>query len=113
MKILLAIVLILLVVLAAAAWKQRENLKAVSIALTHDRDELIGQMEKREQQKDDVLQEFDITVKAPSLEDNDRLIDGLATPEEVKAQLGIRPPDPLTEKDDSSSRQPDRTDSPK
>ena len=76
-------------VTALAVW-QRENLKALYTFLTKDSVTLEREMEdKQKEQQNKLEEEYQITVKPPSTQNNNDLINGVVTPEDVKGELGI------------------------
>lgn len=86
------ILLIVLILLVALAFWQFDNLKALWLYVTMDDEAISQQMEGvRDQHHQSLEQQHAITVKPPSLEQSEDLLDGKVTPEEVKQSLGIAP----------------------
>lgn len=81
--------------LAALAVWQWSNIQALYLYLTMDRENIAQQMDDtRHNHQQSLEKDYDITVKAPSLEQSNDLLDGKVTPEEVKESLGIAPQTP-------------------
>lgn len=81
--------------LAALAVWQWSNIQAVYLYLTMDRENIAQQMEDTRQNHQQTLeQDHAITVKPPSLEQSNDLLDGKVSAEEVKESLGIVQPAP-------------------
>ena len=90
MKTLSVILLILFGAAAALAWWQRDNLKAVYVFLTQDGESLSQKREEQHQQQQDMLgKDYNVTIVAPSPEQNEALLNGKLDPNEVKQELGI------------------------
>ncbi len=99
--IVLATILSLLILIA---YQQRNNLKALWIYLTMDSTTVSQQIdESREQLQEKLEKENSVTIKAPSREDNEALLNGKVSPEEVKQAIGI--PKIPQNADDSESKQ--------
>ena len=85
------LVVLLLATTGLAVW-QRENLKALYILLTRDSQSISQGMEEKQQaQQEKLEQDFNITIQAPTADQNSDLLDGKLTPEEVKESLGLIP----------------------
>ncbi|MBQ2742031.1 MAG: hypothetical protein IJP38_05145 [Oscillospiraceae bacterium] len=89
-KILLGIILALLLIAAAVAWWQWENLRAVYIMLTTDEASIVQSLEDKRLEQDAWLsEEYSVAVTAPSAAQSNALLSGEVSPDEVKASLGI------------------------
>lgn len=76
-------------VTALAVW-QRENLLAFYQSVTQDAEDLEQKLEEQQAQQHGKLEEqYQVTVKPPSTQHNNDLINGVITPEDVKDELGI------------------------
>lgn len=93
-KIITAILVVMLMTVTGLAVWQKDNLKALYVMLTQDAQSISQNMEEKQQaQKEKLEQDFNITIQAPSAEQNTDLLDGNLTPDEVKAALGlVQPP---------------------
>lgn len=88
LKLLLAVALLLALVLAGVAWRQRENLKAVRDALRYSQEELERQMADNQQTiRDAVDAVSEVTVRDVTEEERQALRDGSMTPEELAERL--------------------------
>ena len=88
-KVLLIVLLALLAVIAGILIWQRDNIKALYIALTTDQETILKNMEQSKQELEDSLTDYDITVFAPTKEQNEALLNGTASADEIKTALGI------------------------
>lgn len=88
-KILLIVVLVLLVAVVGLLIWQRENVGALYTALTTDQDTILKNMEQSKQDLEDSLTDYDITVFAPTKEQNEALLNGTASADEIKTALGL------------------------
>lgn len=88
-KVLLTVVVVLAAAVAALAIWQRDNLKAVHTALTTDREILAQDMQEKADKHQKVLEDSGVTVIPPSVQQNEDLIDGKVSADEVKDALGI------------------------
>lgn len=102
-KILLTVLAVLVVAIGALAVWQRNNLKAVHAALTTDRETLAQNMQEKTDQHQKVLEDSGVTVTPPSVQQNEDLIDGKVSADEVKDALGIAAPSAPDEKPTPSS----------
>jgi len=103
-RIITAVLVVMLMTVTGLAVWQKDNLKALYVMLTQDAQSISQDMEKKQQaQKEKLEQDFNITIQAPSAEQNTDLLDGNLTPEEVKEALGLVQP-PV--KDDFQSETP-------
>ncbi len=88
-SILIAAVVLLILLAALVVW-QWSNLQAFYLYLTMDESTIAQQMEDTRQEHHETLKkEYTVTVKPPSLEQSNDLLDGKASAEEVKENLGI------------------------
>lgn len=91
----MAVVLTLLALVVGLAVWQRDNIKAVWLFLATDEETVAQQMEAQRQEHQAALEQYaTITVRPPSREESDALLDGTMSPEEVKEQMGVTPPAP-------------------
>lgn len=89
-RIFLLIPAVVLALLAALAWWQRGNIKALYLYLTQDEEAVTQQMEATRQEHQQALESSHaVTVRPPDRQQSDDLLDGKVSPEEVKQQLGI------------------------
>lgn len=88
-KVLLIVLLALLAVIVGILIWQRDNIKALYIALTTDQETILKNMEQSKQELEDSLTDYDITVFAPTKEQNEALLNGTASADEIKTALGI------------------------
>ena len=82
-KVLLIVLLALLAVIAGIFIWQRDNIKAHYIALTTDQETILKNMEQSKQELEDSLTDYDITVFAPTKEQNEALLNGTASADEI------------------------------
>jgi len=102
-KVVLLVLLVVLLALAALCMWERQNLKAVYLFLTRDSDSIAAAVEENRENHRKELEDttqFEITVQAPSSEQNNAILDGTKTGEEVKQELGLLPIEPKPEKPD-------------
>ena len=89
-KAALCLILCLTATTAALAIWQKENLKALYTSVTKDAATLEQEMADKQQEQQNKLEEqYQVTVKPPSAQHNNDLINGVVTPEDVKGELGI------------------------
>ena len=88
-KVLLIVVLVLLVAVVGLLVWQRENVGALYTALTTDQETILKNMEQSKQDLEDSLTDYDITVFAPTKEQNEALLNGTASADEIKTALGL------------------------
>ncbi|MDO4269929.1 MAG: hypothetical protein Q4C72_03295 [Eubacteriales bacterium] len=95
MKLWKKIVLLVLAVLALAAgsltvW-QWNNIQVVCLFLTQDSETIAQNLEqKREAHQKEIQKIAPVTVAPPSVQQNNDLLSGIADPEQVKEELGIK-----------------------
>lgn len=88
-KVLLIVLLVLLAAAVGTLIWQRENVAALYTALTTDQETILQKMESTKQELEDSLSAYDITVFAPTKEQNEALLNGTATADEIKTALGL------------------------
>lgn len=82
--------MVVLAVLVGLVCWQYDNLQALWLYVTMDEETVSRQVEQvRGQHHEALEQQHAVTVKPPSLEQSNDLLDGKVTPEEVKESLGI------------------------
>ncbi len=97
-RILLIILAAILALLILVCYQQQNNLKALWIYLTTDSETVSRQMEEnRAELQQKLEQENSVTIKAPSREDNEALLNGQVSAEEVKEAIGIPQTTKVTE----------------
>ncbi len=89
LKILIAILLVIVLVVAGLAIWQWDNIKAAYTAFTSDAETISQQMETKRQEQEQTMSEFNVTVQALDAAQTGDLLDGKVSAEEVKASLGI------------------------
>ncbi len=100
-RILLIILAAILALLILVCYQQQNNLKALWLYLTTDSETVSQQMEENRVELQEKLEkENSVTIKAPSREDNEALLNGQVSAEDVKAAIGI----PQTPKATDSSK---------
>lgn len=108
-KILLIVVLVFVAVLAALCIWQRDNLKALYTALTKDETAILQDMAQNKQDLENALSDHNITVLAPTIEQSQALIDGTASADDIKTEMGLTgetTTEPATEPDSQPSQPP-------
>lgn len=88
-KILLIILLVLLAAVIGVLVWQRDNVAALYTALTTDQETILQDMEQSHQELENSLSQYDITIHAPSKEQNEALLNGTASADEIKESLGL------------------------
>ena len=88
-KVLLVILLVIFALLAALCIWQRENIRSLYVGLTKDETEILKDMEQNKHDLEDALAEHNITITGPNTEQSQALIDGSASADDVKNELGI------------------------
>lgn len=106
-KVVLIVLAVLVVVTGALALWQQENLKAAYLALTKDRETLAQNVQDKADEHQKVLEDSGITVKPPSVQQNEDLLDGKVSVDDVKEALGITTPPPQGEGPAQPSDNPD------
>ena len=106
-KIGIGIVLATVVIVAGLAVWQKENVKALYMFLSNDSETIAeGLEDKRQEQQAALAEKYNVTVVPPSTEQNNDLLDGKVSPDEVKESLGIvqeQEKEPSQEKPDVSA----------
>lgn len=89
-KKLLFIILILVVavVVALCVW-QWDNIKSLYTATVKDSESIVQDMQQRQQEIENTLSEHHVTISTPTVEQNESLLNGTLTAEEVKDALGL------------------------
>ncbi|WP_297236253.1 hypothetical protein [uncultured Flavonifractor sp.] len=110
-KVLLIVVLVLLVAVVGLLVWQRENVGALYTALTTDQDTILKNMEQSKQKLEDSLTDYDITVFAPTKEQNEALLNGTASADEIKTALGLEDMDDqdAVSSDEASTAEPSQS----
>lgn len=89
-KILLWLLILLLIAMAALAFWQRQNIRAVYTFVTQDSETIAGNLEQKRSEHQSKLEEkVPLTVLPPSTEQSNAILSGAATSESVKEELGI------------------------
>lgn len=89
-KVAVCVILCLTIPVVGLAVWQQENLKALYVFFTKDAAGLEQEMENKQQEQQNKLEEqYQVTVKPPSTQHNNDLINGVVMPEDVKGELGI------------------------
>lgn len=88
-KILLILLLLLLAALAALCIWQRDNLKALYTAVTKDETAILQDMAQNKKDLEDALSDHNITVLAPTIEQSQALINGTASADDIKTEMGL------------------------
>lgn len=89
-KIVLGVLAVLLAAAAAVAIWQRNNIRAVYTVLTKSSQDISGELDRVRQEHQRAIQgQAEITVSPPSTAQNNDLLSGKKTAEEVKEELGI------------------------
>lgn len=88
-RIWIYVLLLLLAVIAAIVIWQRENLRTVRDVLTNDEQSAAAQLQARQEKDQDVLQRYDVSVTPPSIAQQEDLLRGKASAQEIKQQLGL------------------------
>lgn len=89
-KIAICVVLCFVVPVAGIAVWQQENLRALYSFITKDGANIEQELEtQRQEQQSKLEEEYQVTVKPPSTQHSDDLINGVVLPEDVKGELGI------------------------
>ncbi len=88
-KVLIGIVLVLVIIIAGLAIWQWGNIKAMYTAATQDAQTISEQIEQAAQVQQSSLEEYGITLKALDTGQTEALLDGTASAEQVKEELGI------------------------
>lgn len=89
LKILIAIFIVIVLLIAGLAIWQWDNIKAAYTAFTSDAETITTQMETKRQEQEQAMSEFNVTVQALDAVQTGNLLDGKVSAEEVKASLGI------------------------
>ena len=102
-KILLVVLLVLTVTLGGLCIWQWGNTQALYAAATKDPDTLLQDMEHSRQELEESLKDHDVEVSAPTLQQNEALLNGEVTADEVKEQLGLTQGNQNTQQDNQES----------
>ncbi len=88
--VLLSVLLVLVLIVAGLALWQRNNLQALYLYATTNEEQMAQLLEEKQHAHEENLrQQIELTVTAPSREQTDALISGGATAEEIKENLGL------------------------
>lgn len=88
-KVLLTVLLVLLAATVGFLVWQRENVAALYTALTTDQEKILQNMEQSKQELEESLTSYNITVFAPTKEQNEALLNGAVSADEIKTALGL------------------------
>lgn len=98
-KVIIIVLVVLLAALAALYFWQRENIHALTKALTTDSQAIAADLEELRSAHLDALSEsaqVNISVKPVTIQQSEDLLDGKVSPEEVKQEMGFTP-DPVVQ----------------
>lgn len=110
-KVVLVVLAVLVVGIGGLAVWQWKNLKAVHSALTTDKDTLAQNVQDKADEHREALESSGITVTPPSVQQNEDLLDGKVSADEVKEALGIVTL-PVQAGQQDSTPAPEQSDSP-
>lgn len=89
-KIVLGVVIALAIGIGGICVWQWNNIQALFMALSQDPQEIADNVEDKRQEHQDAIEEkVPVTIKPPTTEQSDQLLDQQATPDEIKDALGI------------------------
>ena len=89
-KIVLGIVIALAIGIGGICIWQWNNIQTLFMALSQDPQEIANNVEDKRQEHQDAIEErVPVTIKPPTTEQSDQLLDQQATPDEIKDALGI------------------------
>jgi hypothetical protein len=89
----LAALAVLVICVGVLGWWQWNNLKSVHSALTQDQDALSQELQRVTDDQQTALERYGITATAPSQQQNDDLLSGQTSADEVKRALGLSSPE--------------------
>lgn len=88
-KILFRLLIALAVAAILFAFWQRDNLRVLFSARTSSAEEIIVRAQKTKERQKSILRENYVYVLPPSMDQIDSLLEGKATAEEIKSELGV------------------------
>ena len=98
-RIWLWVLLLLLAAVAAAVIWQWRNIRTVHAVITTDKQTVVQELEAQGEKEQAILDHYEISVTAPSMEQREALLKGKVTAQEIKEALGLLPPDPEAAED--------------
>ena len=105
-RIWICILLLVLAAIAAVVIWQWNNLRMVHSVLTTDEETAVQNMQTQHEKEEEILARYDISVQPPSVQQQEDLLRGRISAQEVKQQLGLTP----DETPEDASDAPDTSD---
>lgn len=89
--------IVLLIAISVLLFRQWENIKTIYNAKTDSTEQIVRRAEESKERQRAVLEENQVWVVPPSLDQLDKLLDGKTTADELKTELGLDvPPEDVT-----------------
>lgn len=113
-RIWIFILLLVLAAIAAVVIWQWNNLRTVHSVLTTDEETAVQNLQTQHEKEEEILARYDISVRPPSVQQQEDLLRGRISAQEVKQQLGLTPSEtPSETSSETPEDAPDAAETPK